>query len=77
MVARAARSCRVAAAPPLTRIVVAVDPPASARRARMPAASSPPAAARTARIYVLADETVAGLSPQGWARKAIALWRRL
>ena len=28
-------------------------------------------------IYVLADETVAGLSPAGWAAKAIALWRRL
>ena len=28
-------------------------------------------------IYVLADETAAGLSPAGWARKAIALWRRL
>ena len=28
-------------------------------------------------IYVLADETVAGLSPAGWAGKAIALWRNL
>jgi len=28
-------------------------------------------------IYALADETVAGLSPAGWAGKAIALWRRL
>ena len=28
-------------------------------------------------IYVLADETVAGLSPHGWAMKTIALWRRL
>ena len=27
--------------------------------------------------YVIADETVAGLSPAGWAAKAIALWRRL
>ncbi|HET7092396.1 MAG TPA: hypothetical protein VFI22_02935, partial [Thermomicrobiales bacterium] len=27
--------------------------------------------------YVLADETVSGLSPAGWARKAVALWRRL
>ncbi len=28
-------------------------------------------------IYVIADETVAGLSPAGWSRRAIALWRRL
>ncbi len=28
-------------------------------------------------VYVLADETVTGLSPAGWASKAIALWRRL
>ncbi len=27
--------------------------------------------------YVIADETVSGLSPAGWAAKAIALWRRL
>ena len=37
------------------------------RRAPTPAASSPPAAPRTARIYVLADESVAGLTPQAWA----------
>ena len=28
-------------------------------------------------VYVLADETHPGLSPHGWARRAIALWRRL
>jgi phage terminase large subunit-like protein len=26
---------------------------------------------------VIADDTVAGMSPAGWAAKAIALWRRL
>ncbi len=26
---------------------------------------------------MLADDTVAGLSPAGWAAKAIALWRKL
>ena len=40
----------------------------------MPAAWSPPDAGS---IYVIADETVSGLSPAGWATKAIALWRRL
>ena len=28
-------------------------------------------------LYVIADETVAGLTPAGWAAKAIALWRRV
>ena len=28
-------------------------------------------------LYVIADETAAGLTPAGWARRAVALWRRL
>ena len=28
-------------------------------------------------IYVLADDSASGLTPQGWALRAIALWRRL
>jgi phage terminase large subunit-like protein len=28
-------------------------------------------------IYVLADDTCAGLSPQAWASRAVALWHRL
>ena len=32
---------------------------------------------RGRRIYVLADATVAGLAPAGWAAKAVALYRRL
>ena len=42
-------ACRVEAAPALARIVVAVDPPASARQAPTPAASSRPGAPTTAR----------------------------
>ena len=49
------------AAPPLQRIVVAVDPPASAARAPMPAAWSRPGARADGTVYVIADETVAGL----------------
>ena len=69
--------CRVAQAPALSRIVVAVDPPAS--RTKRADACGLIAAGRTDEgvIFVLADETASGLSPQGWARKAIALWRRL
>jgi phage terminase large subunit-like protein len=72
----AIEACRVDEAPACRRIVVAVDPPASATKS---SASCGLVAAGCAGdlIYVLADETVAGLSPAGWARKAIALWRRL
>ncbi|MEI9803940.1 MAG: terminase family protein [Pseudolabrys sp.] len=70
-------SCRVAVAPPLKRIVVAVDPPASAKKRAD--ACGLVAAGRTGdgTIYVIADETVSGVSPQAWATKAIALWRRV
>ncbi len=69
--------CRVDRAPPLKRIVVAVDPPASARRDADACGLVAAGIADTDIVYVLADETVSGLSPAGWAAKAIALWRRL
>jgi phage terminase large subunit-like protein len=69
-------ACRVRAAPACSRIVVAVDPPASATR-HSAACGLVAAGCAGDVIYVLADETVTGLSPAGWARKAIALWRRL
>jgi len=63
------------AAPPCSRIIVAVDPPASATK--QSAACGLVAAGRAGDlIYVLADATVSGLSPAGWAQEAIALWRR-
>ena len=65
-------AARLDAAPPMDRIVLAVDPPAT---------SGPDAdacglivagrAGDTA--YVLADGTVQGLSPRGWAARAVAL----
>jgi phage terminase large subunit-like protein len=68
-------ACRVAAAPECARIVVAVDPPASANKDSN--ACGLVAAGRAGDlVYVLADETVSGLSPAGWAQRAIALWRR-
>jgi phage terminase large subunit-like protein len=73
-------ACRVAAAPKelkLTRIVVAVDPPASARKGADACGIVAAGRADDGTIYVLADDSAAGLSPQGWAVKAIALWRRL
>jgi phage terminase large subunit-like protein len=69
-------TCRVSEAPPMSRIVVAVDPPASANKRS--ASCGLVAAGRAGDlVYVLADDTVAGLSPAGWAAKAVALWRRL
>jgi phage terminase large subunit-like protein len=69
-------ACRVEVAPPCSRIVVAVDPPGSAGKDS--SACGLVAAGRHGDlVYVLADETAAGLSPAGWAAKAIALWRRL
>jgi phage terminase large subunit-like protein len=74
---RMIEACRVDAAPPLRRIVVALDPPGSSRAGAD--ACGIVAAGRTqdGLYYVLADATVAGLSPSGWATKAIGLYRRL
>jgi phage terminase large subunit-like protein len=70
-------SCRVSEAPPLQRIVVAVDPPASSGR-RSAACGIVAAGITEAGIcYVIADATVSGLTPNGWACKAIALWHAL
>jgi phage terminase large subunit-like protein len=70
-------ACRVTAAPNLQRIVVAVDPPASASKGADACGLVAAGRAENGVCYVIADETVAGLSPAGWASKAIALWRRL
>ena len=59
----AIEAARVAAAPALRRIVVAVDPPASAGRRPEPAASLRRGSTRRLG-YVLADETVRGLAPE-------------
>jgi phage terminase large subunit-like protein len=70
-------ACRVEAAPELQRIVVAVDPPASAGPEAAACGLVAVGCAENGVLFVVADETVAGLSPAGWATKAIALWRRL
>ena len=62
-------SCRVAAAPPLTRIVVAVDPPASAKKGADACGIVAAGRADDGTIYVIADASIAGLTPQGWAMK--------
>ncbi|MFN3659422.1 MAG: DNA-packaging protein [Pseudolabrys sp.] len=70
-------AARVPAAPALARIVVAVDPPGSSRAGSDACGLVAAGAAGDGFYYVLADDSAAGLTPQGWAMRAIALWRRL
>ncbi|MGE0036995.1 MAG: DNA-packaging protein [Xanthobacteraceae bacterium] len=69
-------ACRVTAAPPLQRIVVAVDPPASSGKGADACGLVAAGRSEQGTVYVIADETVSELSPAGWAARAIALWRR-
>jgi phage terminase large subunit-like protein len=68
-------AARVTSAPPLARIVVGIDPPASAQPE---AACGIVAAGRTedGLIYVLEDATIEGVAPAAWAARAVALYRR-
>ena len=52
----------------LQRIVVAVDPPASAVQGADACGLVAAGRAEDGTIYVIADETAAGLSPAGWSR---------
>ena len=68
---------REPAAPPLARIVVAVDPPASSSQ-RADRCGLVAAGVDADGIgHVLADATLSGARPQEWAQAAVALYRRL
>lgn len=71
----AIEACRVAQAPPLMRVLVGVDPPASSRE---DATCGIVAAgiAEGGTVYVLEDASASGLQPAGWAHRAIALYLR-
>jgi len=69
--------CRVAEAPALRRIVVAVDPPVSSGKRADACGIVAAGIAESGTVYVLEDATVTGLSPTAWAAKAISVWRRL
>lgn len=60
--------CRGARPPTLERVVVAIDPPAGSTG---DACGIVVAGRRDGRAYVLADLTVSGLSPLGWASRAV------
>ncbi len=68
---------RIAEAPPLARIVVAVDPPAAAHRRA--AACGIVAAGITGEgaVYVLNDATMEAARPDVWAARAVALYQTL
>ncbi len=68
---------RVQRAPPLRRIVVGIDPPGSARSGADACGIVAAGIAEDDKIYVLADATVQGLSPAGWATAAVALFNRI
>lgn len=70
-------SCRVTDAPPLARIVVAVDPPASSSKRADACGIVAAGITDGGLVHVIADETVSAVTPAQWAAKAIALWRRL
>ncbi|HZH12474.1 MAG TPA: terminase family protein [Microvirga sp.] len=68
---------RVDAAPPLKRIVVAVDPPASSSKRADACGIVAAGLDEGGTAYVLEDATAAGLKPPEWAARAVALYRRL
>ncbi len=63
-------------APPLVRILVAVDPPASSSRRADSCGLVVAGVDRDGLAHVLEDGTVSGMRPHEWAAKAVALYRR-
>ncbi|CAH1652882.1 ATP-binding protein [Hyphomicrobiales bacterium] len=63
-------------APPLARIVVAVDPPASSSQRADRCGLVAAGIDRDGIGHVLEDATLAGARPQEWAQMAVALYRR-
>ncbi len=61
----------------LTRRVVAVDPPASSKATADACGIVAAGLDRRGHAVVLADETCRGLSPNGWAARAVRLFNRL
>ena len=70
-------AARIAAAPPLMRVVIGVDPPASSRAGADACGIVAAGIAEGGIVYVLEDATVQGLAPDGWASRAVTLYRRL
>jgi phage terminase large subunit-like protein len=70
-------SRRLEHVPELARIVVAIDPPASARKTSDACGIVAAGLDEAGRAVVIADATVRVARPQDWAGAAVALYRRL
>jgi len=70
-------AARARETPAMKRIVVAIDPPASSREGANACGIVAAGIGADEKIYVLGDESAAGLSPLEWASRAISLYRRL
>ncbi len=68
---------RVAAAPPLIRIAVGIDPPASSRPGSDACGIVAAGISKDGIVHVLEDATVAGTAPEVWSARAIWLYRKL
>ncbi|MBL4836682.1 MAG: DNA-packaging protein [Kordiimonadaceae bacterium] len=74
---KALDECRIIAAPDMARIVVAIDPPVSVSDTADECGIVAAGLGDDQRGYVLADASEQGLSPAGWAHKAVALYHSL
>ncbi|BDV33358.1 DNA-packaging protein [Methylocystis iwaonis] len=70
-------AARVTEAPPLARIVVAVDPPATSGKRADNCGIVAAGADAAGLVYVLEDATLETARPAQWARAAIALYHKL
>lgn len=68
---------RVAAAPEMSRVVVAVDPPASSGARSAACGIVAAGLGVDGRGYVLSDRTLAKATPRAWAERAIVLYHAL
>lgn len=69
-------ACRIAAAPDhLVRIVIAIDPPATATKRSDACGLVVAGLGEDGIAYVLADHSLARARPADWAGRAVALWR--
>ena len=67
-------NCRVVQIPQLDRIIVAVDPPVTAGANADACGIVAVGMSPSKKAYVLADHSCQGLSPAGWAERAVALY---
>ena len=70
-------AARVDSAPPLRRIVVAVDPPAASHKRADRCGIVAAGVDVDGIVHVLADETLAAARPAEWSRAAVALYHRI